>query len=111
MNIKKEGDLFLVESSTKGKYYNIDIANKKCDCPHFIYRMQRIGGECKHIKAVKDLLYNDSQDDFDKAIEFIRINSKVDSLDFIEKFNEKILDELKNQGEIIEEKGMLKIMK
>lgn len=110
MNIKKEGDLFLVESSKKGKFYNVDITEKTCDCPHYIYRMKRVGGECKHIKAVKDLLYNGTQDNFDKALEYIRINSKVDSLEFIEEFGEELLDELKTQGEVVEEKGIIKLL-
>ncbi|MFW6450391.1 MAG: hypothetical protein ACOCZ6_05030, partial [Nanoarchaeota archaeon] len=75
--------------------------------PHFVFRLKG-KGECKHIKAVKELHQNDAKDDFEKAVEFIDENEEVDSLDFIERFSEGLLNELIDRGEMIEKKGKVK---
>ena len=42
MKIKKEGDKFVVESSSrKGVEYNVDLAAPFCSCPAYIYRYKR----------------------------------------------------------------------
>lgn len=107
MYIVKKGDTFRVQSSQKGKYYEVNLKKGTCTCPHFTFRLKG-RGECKHIKAVKELHNYEAKDDFEKAIEFVEEKGEIDSLDFIEKFSEGILNELIEKGELIEKKGIVK---
>ncbi len=107
MYIVKKDEVFRVQSSQKGKYYEVSLKKNTCTCPNFIYRLKR-KGDCKHIKAVKELHQNNAKDDFEKALEFIEEKKEVDSLEFMETFSEGILNELIEKGELIEKKGMVK---
>jgi len=106
MNIQKEGDLWLMESSEGGKFYEIDLKKNKCSCPQFKYRLKG-KGECKHIRAVKDCVTN-GKCDYDMIVEYVRKNVFVDSVELIEKFGD-VVDELVRQGELIEEDGKIRL--
>lgn len=110
MNITKKDDIFFVQSSKKGKYYKVSLKNGTCDCPHFQFRLRKGGGDCKHLKAVKELFATDAKDDFEKAIAYVKENIEVDSVDFIEKFSEGVLDELIERGELIEKNGKIRVL-
>ncbi len=108
MYIKKKGNVFLVQSSQKGKYYKVDMTKNKCDCPHFSFRLKNSDKDCKHLEAVKKLHENDAKDDFEKSIQYVKDKKEVESIHFIEKFSEGVLNELIERGELIEEKGKVK---
>lgn len=45
----------------------------KCSCPHWIFRLQKTGDDCKHIMDVKDGLYDDLlQQEFELVLAQVR---------------------------------------
>jgi hypothetical protein len=113
MKIKKSkelGEIYLVESSTKGKYWKVDAAKKTCNCPNFLFRKRAAGEACKHIQAVLKMLDNDSKDDFEKAVDYVKGKGVVDSVELIEKFSEGLVNELIERGQLAEYKGKIKVI-
>ncbi|MFP4403513.1 MAG: SWIM zinc finger family protein [Nanoarchaeota archaeon] len=112
MNIIKKDNYYIVQSSkNKKKYYQVDLKNNECTCPHYKIRLKKTNESCKHIISVKSLLYNDSKDDFSKAKEFVAQNFEVDINDFLKKFSLGLLDELIEKEELIENKGKINLPK
>lgn len=119
MKIKKISDTrFKVESaSKKGKFYNIDIEQPFCNCPDFMFREIKKHGKCKHIKAVEEYLDKKgikkdkkTKAKDDKVLAYVKKQKEVDSLKLIEKFSEPIVNELIQKGDLIEEKGKIKVL-
>ena len=117
MKIKKISDIkFKVESSSKkGKFYEVNIEQPFCDCPSFLFIEVKKHGICKHIKAVQEYLDKGKLDKkskakTDKILDYVKNKKEVDSLKLIEKFSEEIVNELIQKGELIEEKGKIKIL-
>lgn len=54
--ITKKGKFYLVKGVKDTYRVNLDLPF--CDCPHFIFRVIKAGGKCKHIKAVEEFLKN-----------------------------------------------------
>ncbi len=101
MYIRKKGNIFLVQSSQKGRYYTVSLEKSDCTCPHFKYRLKS-KGDCKHIKAVKELHKINAKDDFEKAVDYVKDKDKVEKEHFVEMFSEGLLSELIERGEIKE---------
>lgn len=109
---------FNVESSSKkGKFYHIDIEQPFCDCPDFMFREIKKHGKCKHIKAVEEYLKKKEskaekkiKPKYDKVIAYVKNKKQVDSLELIEKFSEETVNELIQKGDLIEEKGKIKVL-
>ena len=113
MNIKKLSEkegLFLVESSTGGKFYEVDPKKPYCTCPAYKFREIKKGGVCKHISAVRQMIDSSNASDYDEIIAYIKEHLEVDAVKLIEKFGEDKINELKKKGEIIEQKGIIKIL-
>ncbi|MGM5482203.1 MAG: SWIM zinc finger family protein [Nanobdellota archaeon] len=110
MNITKKGKIFIVQSSKKDKYYRVSLEKGECDCPHFLYRLKRTGEECKHLKAVKDLIKCHAKDDFEKAVDFVKKQESVDYSEFVELFSEGILYELIENGNLIKKNGEVRLL-
>jgi hypothetical protein len=113
MKIKKSkapGEIYLVESSTKGKYWKVDITKKTCDCPNFLFRKRAAHEPCKHLIAVNEMLNNDSKDDFEKAVDYVKEKGAVDSVELIEKFSEGLVNELIERGQLTEYKGKIRVI-
>ena len=91
-------------------FYSIDLFKNTCTCPHFMHRMKKLGGDCKHLKAVKETVTDAPSEDFDEIISFIKGNVFVDSIELIEKYGEKKINELIKNGELIEEHGKVRIL-
>ena len=106
MEIKKIGETYQVESSKPGVYYEIDLKKNTCTCPHYIHRVRRTGGDCKHIKAVKESL-SGCAEEYDKIIGYIKENVFVDTAELIERFGLDNVDSLLSNGELIEESGKI----
>ena len=117
MKILKLKNSFKAESYTGGKFYEVDLNEPSCACPHFIIRMKRIGGECKHIAAVrekyskvkKQASLNDEKK-FNDVIDFVRKQKEADSLLLIKKFGEDKISALTARGDLIEEHGRIKVL-
>jgi len=119
MKIKKiNKEKYKVESSSKkGKFYNVNIEQPFCDCPDFMFREIKKHGKCKHIKAVEEYLKKKkvkiekkTKPKYDKIIAYVKKQKQVDSLKLIEKFGEPIVNELIQKGDLIEEKGKIKVL-
>ena len=94
-----------VSSSSGNGSYEVDTINLTCTCPHYLYRMEKINGMCKHILQTLERL----GDVREEALKFILTNN--DAIGFIEKYSEDLLVALKKSGQVIEERGRLKCMK
>ena len=111
ITLEKGGKLYKVRSEhNPNKFYLVDIDKRTCTCPNFRFRMSRMKGVCKHIIAVEENLRQKSGSIYSKIIEFVRKNGEVDSLMLIKKFGEEAVEELIKIGELIEEKGTVKIL-
>ncbi|MBU0536340.1 MAG: hypothetical protein KKE20_05205 [Nanoarchaeota archaeon] len=115
MNIKKDGDKYQVESSRKGKFYEVEIEKPFCSCPQFLYRELKMHGECKHIKAVREFLskkQKPSKKEEKKEKDLLDELRKgpADAMELVNKYGDRMIDSLKKRGDIIEEKGEVKIL-
>jgi len=105
-----------VESHLKGKFYKVDLNGPSCTCPHFLIRMKKIGEECKHINAVKERYGKVKQvslknkNKSDKILDFVRKKGSADAMELIKKFGEKGVDDLIKRGDLIEERGVVKVL-
>jgi len=107
---QKDGTYKVESSSRKGKFYIVDLREQTCTCPHFILRMKRIHGLCKHIQAVKDKFEKRDVKSYVKIIDFVKKNKEVDSLTLIKKFSEEAVDDLLSRGELIEKEGKIRVL-
>lgn len=109
--LKQRDGTYKVESSSrKGKFYVVDLNNGTCTCPHFVLRMRRIHGLCKHIQAVKDRAEKRDVKSYAKIIGYVKKKKGVDSLELIKKFKEEAVDDLLSRGELIEEEGRIRVL-
>jgi hypothetical protein len=102
--------LKVVSSSNPNKSYDVDTIALTCTCPSFIIRNKR-QSPCKHItQALTNLSKNvNAKIDTNKYINAIFEND--DALTFIQKFGEEVLDQLKANREVFEQKGKIKILR
>lgn len=105
MRIRKlKNNIYEVESeSRKGKFYKVDLKKKTCTCPAFAFRKT-----CKHIAAVEEKKHGKN---LNKITDFVKKQKEVDSIKLIKKFSEEEIDMLIARGELIENKGRIRILK
>lgn len=114
MNIRKDGDDYKVESSSrKGKWYKVDPKKPWCDCADYLFREMKKGGVCKHIKAVREYVERTQQETIQEAgadvLEYIEEKGgEVDSVELVERFGDDKVEALIQAGEIIEKGGKCK---
>ncbi len=116
MNIIKEGGKYKVESSSKkGLFYDVHPDKPFCSCPEYKFRLIRTKTPCKHIKAVHELegikepQKKESSKD-DEIMAFVKGKGEVDSLILIDQFGEETVNQLIEQGDLIEEKGKIRLV-
>lgn len=107
---QKDGTYKVESSSRKGKFYVVDLKEQSCTCPHFMLRMRRIHGLCKHIQAVKDRFEERDIESYAEIIGYVKNKGEVDSLELIKKFNEEAVDDLLSRGELIEKDGRIRVL-
>ena len=107
---QKDGTFKVESSSTKGKFYVVNLDMETCTCPHFLLRMKRIHGLCKHIEAVKDKAQKRDTKSYGKIVGYVQKKGEVASLELIKKFGEQAVDDLLSRGELIEEKGKIRVL-
>lgn len=111
MNVRKKGSIYQVESSSgKGKFYDVDLSKRSCNCPAFLFRYKSRGLLCKHIEAVIDYDEEFGHEDFQKIISLVRDRGPVPTITVLEMFDEETVNELIQKGELIEERGKLRIL-
>jgi hypothetical protein len=113
MNIKKvDKDKFEVESSKPGKFYKVDNSTPFCECAHFKFRMLKMGGVCKHIKAIRELIQKQREEtgNNDELLNYLKENEETDIIEVIEKFDEEQVNALLESGQAIEYRGKIKLM-
>ena len=107
---QKDGTYKAESSSRKGKFYIVDIDKQTCTCPHYILRMKRIHGMCKHIQAVGDKAQKRDVKSYGRVIGYVQKKVEVASLELIKKFGEQAVDDLLSRGELIEKDGKIMIL-
>jgi len=111
MNICKQDDgTYEVESSRRGKFYVVDLGKGTCTCPHFMVRLRKVHGMCKHMQTVKDKSEDRDSDCYFGIIDYVKEKGEVDSLELITAFNSEAVDDLLSRGELIEVKGRIRIL-
>lgn len=119
MRIIKLKDKFKVESHKKGEFYKVDVNKPFCSCPHFMFRLIKTGGECKHIKAVKEkyAIKKEAQKKLvrltkkeEKIINLVRKKGTIDTIELIDKHGDKIINDLIERNELIEEHGKVRVL-
>lgn len=108
---KKNKFIFKVESSQKGKFYNVNLKENNCNCPAYLFRAKRLGADCKHLIAVKEKYKKDNKGNSEKKIlDFVKKKGEVDSVELIEMFNEEEVNKLLDEGALIEVKGKIRVL-
>jgi predicted nucleic acid-binding Zn finger protein len=107
----KEGTYKVESSSRKGKFYIVDLEKQTCSCPHFLLRLKRVHGMCKHIIAVKDKVEKRDTKSYGEIIGYVQKKGSVESLELIKKFSLDAVDDLLSRGELIEDRGRIRILK
>lgn len=96
-----------VKSDSSDKFY--EVTKHSCTCPHWVYRLARAGGKCKHIiKAYYPEVVNKHLDAQEKErIMSIRTFFKngVSIDDAYTKYNDTVIQNLIQQGEICKHQG------
>jgi hypothetical protein len=140
MRIIRVQDGYKVESQSRpGVFYFIDLEKKTCTCPEFQYRMKPIGGICKHINFVdesvqkkqptvitkdvkkelqrqkkeKSIIENkreEKKERYKEIISFVATRGEVPSYTLFEQFGEEPVQDLIRLGELIESKGMIRVL-
>ena len=122
MKIKKLKDSkFKAESSTKGKFYTVDMSAPSCTCAHFMFRLRSTGGKCKHIIAVekeyksgKKKKTKKSQQKsllaYSKILNELKKKGEIETVELMEKYGDDEVQELIDNGEVIEKGGKLRVM-
>jgi predicted nucleic acid-binding Zn finger protein len=115
MDITQKRGRFIINSS--GKEYTVDLAKEICTCPHFMYRLRGTGQKCKHILAVQDhltLRRRDmdklNEDRYELILSFVRREGPVDAIKLIERWGEEEVNFLLFRGDLIEERGMIRVV-
>jgi predicted nucleic acid-binding Zn finger protein len=80
-----------------------------CDCPNFLFRLIKVGGECKHISAVKEFRNSEGEDKFSDIIS--EAEDWTDIISLMEKYGDDKVQSLIDRGELIEQKGKVKQVK
>lgn len=111
MKIFKEKDgTYKVESSSGKKFYVVDLDKGTCTCPHFVLRLRKIHGVCKHMQAVKDKCEDRDDECYSKIVDYVKEKKEVDSLELIERYNSEAVDDLLSRGELIEKGGRIRVL-
>lgn len=109
--LKQRNGTYKVESSSrKGKFYIVDLGKGTCTCPHFVLRLRRVHGMCKHMGAVKDKSEKRDVKGYGKIIDYVQKKGQVESLELIKKFGEEAVDDLIRRGELVEKKGNIRVL-
>lgn len=112
MNIVSRGTFYEVESASKnGKFYKVDPVRKTCSCPAFLYRYSKVGLPCKHIDAVLDQAGEQTENSSHEIIDYVKEKGEIETIEGLDKFGEDAVNAAIGNGDLIETKGKLRILK
>ena len=106
INVKKvENDVFLVKSHSSNNEYSVNLRTGSCTCLHYVMRLAKSGGRCKHFNDVVKYLENVTTNNkslFDEVINLIKLNPKniIEWEVLSEKFGDQTINEMLNLGMI-----------
>ena len=114
-NVRKASeDIFEIQShSNKDTWYTVNVKTASCSCPHWKFRLARMGGQCKHYKDLMTYfedVKDNRQDKFDEVMNLIRENPFTDSFEVIEKYGDEMIDEMIQLGMLLESRGKLRVL-
>lgn len=112
MKITQKGGIFKVKGSAPGAYYDVDLRKGTCTCPHYRIRLARIGAMCKHLIAVQEKHASKlvTKKDKEQILGKVRKETSYDIIWLMEEFSEEAVNALLDSGELIEDKGQVRIM-
>jgi hypothetical protein len=97
MEISKPGEFYEV-LGTKGKY-DVSLKEGTCSCPHFMHRLRKTRGECKHIIAAKEFAAGTAVA-YDEIIRLLKEHVFIESGELRAQFSGEVIDRLASLGEI-----------
>jgi len=111
---KIEEDVYEIQShSNESIWYRINVKNSACSCPHWKFRLAKMGGQCKHYKDLMEY-FDDIKDNrqgvFDEIMDIIRETPFSESFSIIEKYGDEVIDEMIQLGMLIESRGKLRVL-
>jgi predicted nucleic acid-binding Zn finger protein len=89
-----------IVNSDSGHTYHTTLDS--CDCPHFIHRIKKSGGNCKHMVFINGLI--SKNENYEEIIGFIRQKTNVKFDVLCKEFGTEVFDKLlflEKKGEII----------
>ena len=117
VNIKKVNDKrFDIESESRpGTIYSVDPKKPFCSCPGYRFYYQRQGNLCKHIQVVQKYVVEHETEQNqgvpkEEILSYVKEHEPIESIELIEKFSEEAINTLLEQGELIEEKGKIRVL-
>ena len=79
---------YQVLSSKGDVWYNVNVVDENCECKGFGYR-----GECRHLKRCRELWATKKQIPKEMMDELKSVG-RVSMIDFLEKYDQELLDKL-----------------
>ena len=113
---KAKAGKFEVESSKKGKFYTVDLKAPSCTCAHFLFRLRSTGEKCKHISAVEEKHGKNKKAPqksilaYSRILDEVKKKGEMETILLMEKYSEQEVQELINNGELIEHEGKSRIV-
>ena len=108
--IKTDTGYKVESASRKGTFYDVDIHKPSCTCPAFRFQALRKGGICKHVQTVQQHVAGQNADKYTLVIDHLKEQHDVDSIALVERFGESIVNEMLQQGQLIEERGRIRLL-
>lgn len=114
-NVRKiDEDEYEIQShSNPDVWYRLNVKNGACSCPHWKFRLAKMGGHCKHYKDLMDYfddIKDNRQDVFEEIMNIIRENPFTDVMEITKKYSDELVDEMIQLGMILESRGKLRVL-
>ena len=107
--IKKLNDNeYEIESDvTEGIFYRVNIKNKTCTCPSFMYLCRREGIICKHIEKILNMVDSYTGN----IVKTVKQHPEgIEAVHLVEIFGNGVIDRMLFRGELIEQHGKIKVL-
>lgn len=109
MRILKEKEKYKIITDENKEYF-VDLKDNSCTCPHYLYRLKRIGAECKHIIAVQEKYDKPVVDREDEILSKVKEEGKIDIIWLMEEYSEEEVQQLVDKGDLIEKEGYVSVL-
>ncbi|MBN1386677.1 hypothetical protein JW968_06950 [Candidatus Woesearchaeota archaeon] len=109
--IKTKDGYRIPSSSQKNQFYEVDPKKKSCTCAQYLFRARKVGGTCKHIDAVLEHLGSMKKNEKEELLEVVKKLGPIDFVKLAESYSEDLINQLIDSGDLIEEKGRIRLLK